>query len=154
MTKATEEGEATFEDARTQVELAVRKQKKVELLSKKASDAALGKSDMYAIASALNTNVGTADNVDFNTFSVPGLGLEPALVGTVTSMGTGKISKPVEGNNGVYLAKVVTETPVPGVDAKMEQTRLIQNVFYKASSQAFESQRKKAEITDKRAKFY
>ena len=154
LTKATEEGEATFEDARTQVELAVRKQKKVELLSKKASDAAQGKSDMYAIASALNTNVGTADNVDFNTFSVPGLGLEPALVGTVTAMGTGKISKPVEGNNGVYLAKIVTETPVPGVDAKMEQTRLSQNVFYKASSQAFESQRKKAEITDKRAKFY
>lgn len=154
LTKATEEGEATFQDARTQVELAVRKQKKVELLSKKASDAAQGKSDLYAIASALNTSVGTAENVDFNTFSVPGLGLEPALVGTVTSIGAGKISKPVEGNNGVYLAKVVTETPVPGVDAKMEQTRLSQNVFYKASSQAFESQRKKAEITDKRAKFY
>jgi peptidyl-prolyl cis-trans isomerase D len=154
LTKATEEGEATFEDARTQVELAVRKQKKVELLSKKASDAAQGKSDLYAIASALNTSVRTAENVDFNTFSVPGLGLEPALVGTVTAMGAGKISKPVEGNNGVYLAKVVTETPIPGVDAKMEQTRLSQNVFYKASSQAFESQRKKAEITDKRAKFY
>lgn len=154
LTKATEEGEATFEDAKTRVELAVLKQKKAEMLVKKASGAAEGKTDLYSVANALGTDVKNAANVDFNGFSIPGLGMEPALVGTVTSMDANKLSKPVEGNNGVYIAMVtsVSQSPDPGV--KNEQTRLAQSMFYRASSQAVESQRKKAEITDKRAKFY
>lgn len=154
LTKATEEGEATFEDAKTRVELAVLKQKKAEMLVKKAAGAAEGKTDLYSVANALGTDVKNAANVDFNGFSIPGLGMEPALVGTVTSMDANKLSKPVEGNNGVYIAMVtsVSQSPDPGV--KNEQTRLAQSMFYRATSQAIESQRKKAEITDKRAKFY
>ena len=154
LTKATEEGEATFEDAKTRVELAVLKQKKAEMLVKKAAGAAEGKTDIYSVANALGTDVKNAANVEFNGFSIPGLGMEPALVGTVTSMDANKLSKPVEGNNGVYIAMVtsVSQGPDPGV--KNEQTRLAQSLFYRATSQALESQRKKAEITDKRAKFY
>lgn len=154
LTKATEEGEATFEDAKTRIELAVVKQKKAELLVKKAADAASGKSDIYSIASALGTDVKNATNIDFNGYSIPGLGMEPALIGTVTAMEANKLSKPVEGNNGVYVAMVtsVSQNADPGV--KNEQTRLAQSIFYRAASQAVESQRKKAEITDKRAKFY
>ena len=116
--------------------------------------AAEGKTDLYSVANALGTDVKNAANVDFNGFSIPGLGMEPALVGTVTSMDANKLSRPVEGNNGVYIAMVtsVSQSPDPGV--KNEQTRLAQSMFYRATSQAVESQRKKAEITDKRAKFY
>lgn len=154
LTKATEEGEATFEDAKTRVELAVLKQKKAEMLVKKAAGAADGKSDIYSVASALGTDVRNAANVDFNAFSIPGLGMEPALVGTVTSMDANKLSKPVEGNNGVYVAMVTSVSQSPDSGVKNEQSRLSQSMFFRAASQAIESQRKKAEITDKRAKFY
>lgn len=154
LTKATEEGESTFEEAKTRVELAVTKEKKNEYLIKKASDAINGKTDLQAIASQLNTDVKNAANINFNSFSIPGLGMEPAVVGTVTALDVDKISKPIAGNNGVYIVKVTSVNQGAEQSVNAEQTRLAQSLGYRASSQAFEAQRKKADITDNRSKFY
>ena len=154
LTKATEEGESTFEEAKTKVELAVSKEKKEEYLIKKASSALEGKSDLQAVASQLNTDVKNASNINFNSFSIPGLGLEPAIVGTVASLEVDKISKPIAGNNGVYIVKVTSVNQNDGQDVDAEQSRLAQSLGFRASSQAYEAQRKKADIVDKRSKFY
>jgi peptidyl-prolyl cis-trans isomerase D len=154
LTKATDEGIATFEEARTRVELAVTKQKKADFLSKKAAAALEGKTDMEAIASQLNTSVRNATNINFNSFSIPGLGAEPAVVGTVASLDADKISKPITGNNGVYIVKVTSVSQGPEQGFETEQARLAQSLNFRAASQAFEAQRKKAEIVDKRSKFY
>lgn len=154
LTKVTEEGISTFEEAKTRVELAVTKDKKAEYLSKKAAAAIEGKTDLQSVASQLNTSVRNATNINFNSFSIPGLGAEPAVVGTVASLDINNISKPVAGNNGVYIVQVtsVNQNPAQGVES--EQARLTQSMSYRASSQAVEAQRKKAEIVDKRSKFY
>jgi peptidyl-prolyl cis-trans isomerase D len=154
LTKTTEEGISTFEEAKTRVELAVTKEKKAEYLSKKAAAAIEGKTDLLSVASQLNTSVRNATNINFNSFSIPGLGAEPVVVGTVASIDINKISKPVAGNNGVYIVQVtsVNQNPAQGVES--EQARLTQSMSYRASSQAVEAQRKKAEIVDKRSKFY
>jgi len=154
LTKATEEGISTFEEAKTRVELAVTKEKKAEYLSKKAAAAIEGKTDLQSVASQLNSSVNNASNITFNSFSIPGLGAEPAVVGTVSSLDVNKISKPIAGNNGIYIVKVtsVRENPSQGVDAERE--RLAQSMGFRASSQVLEAQRKKADIVDKRSKFY
>ncbi|TNF43274.1 MAG: peptidylprolyl isomerase [Bacteroidetes bacterium] len=154
LTKVTEEGIATFEEAKTRVELAVTNQKKSDYLTKKATEAIAGKSDLEAIASQLNTSVRNATNINFNSFSVPGLGAEPAVVGTVTSLDVDKVSKPITGNNGVYVVKVTSVNQGPEQGFESEQARLAQSLNFRATSQAFEAQRKKADIVDKRAKFY
>jgi peptidyl-prolyl cis-trans isomerase D len=154
LTKATEEGESTFEEAKTKVELAVTKEKKTEYLTKKAANVIEGKTDLYAVAAQLNTEVRNATNINFNSFSIPGLGAEPALVGTVASLETNKLSKPIAGNNGVYIVKVTSVNQGPDQGAEAEKLRLAQSLSYRASSQSLEAQRKKAEIVDKRAKFY
>jgi len=154
LTKATEEGEATFEQAKTRVELAVIKQKKAELLVKRAANAVSGQTSLSAVAGTLGTQVQTANNVNFNSFSIPGLGVEPALIGTVANLDVNRISKPVEGNNGVYVALVTTANMGADQNVSAEKQQLSQNLFYRVSSQVTEAQRKKAEITDKRAKFY
>lgn len=150
----TEEGIATFEDIKARIELNVLKEKKSELLVKKANDAMNGKSDLDAIASALNSEVKNATNVNFNSFQVPGVGLEPAVIGTVASLEVDKLSKPVAGNNGVFIVKVTSVNQNTDADATSEQLRMAQNLNYRATSQAFEAHRKKVEITDKRSKFY
>jgi peptidyl-prolyl cis-trans isomerase D len=154
LTKATEEGESTFEEAKTRVELAVAKEKKTEYLVKKATKTLEGKSDLYAVASQLGAEVKNATNINFNSFSIPGLGAEPAVVGTVASLDVDKLSKPIAGNNGVYIVKVTSVKQGPDQGADAEKTRLAQSLSNRASSQAVEAQRKKAEIVDKRAKFY
>jgi len=134
--------------------LAVAKEKKSEYLVKKAENAISGKTDLQAVASQLNAEVRNATNINFNSFSIPGLGAEPAVVGTVASLDANKISKPVAGNNGVYVVKVTSVSQGPEQSVKSEQTRLKQSAGYRASSQALEAQRKKADIEDRRAKFY
>jgi peptidyl-prolyl cis-trans isomerase D len=154
LTKATEEGVSTFEEAKTKVELAVTKEKKTELLVKKAADALEGNNDLQAVASQLNTNVQSAANINFNSFSIPGIGMEPAVIGTVAALKTDKISKPVAGNNGVYVVKVTSVNQGSEQNLEEEQARLAQSMGYRATSQAYEAQRKKADIEDLRTKFY
>ncbi len=154
MTAATEEGTSSFEEAKLRVELAVRKEKKAKMLAEKLQTAATGASDMQTVASKLSTEVKEADGVNFNSFSVPSVGFEPALIGTVCSLSEGKISSPIEGNNGVYLAKVTSFSTSTDSDLKGEKNRLAQSLGYRAGSQVFEALKKVTEIVDKRAKFY
>ncbi len=154
LTKATEEGESTFEEAKTRVELAVTREKKNEYLIKKATNAIEGKSSLQAVASQLNAEVSNASNINFNSFSVPGLGAEPAVLGTVAALEANKISKPIAGNNGVYVVNVTSVSENQNMDAATERSRLAQSQGYRASSQAYEMHRQKSEIVDKRSKFY
>jgi len=154
MTQATEEGPSTFEEAKIRVELAVRKEKKAKMLAEKLQNAAAGQSDLSSVASKLSTDVKDASGVNFTTFSIPAVGFEPAVIGTVCSLAEGKLSAPIEGNNGVYLAKVTSFSTNADNDVKGEKVRLAQSVGYRAGSQVFESLKKLATIEDKRAKFY
>jgi peptidyl-prolyl cis-trans isomerase D len=154
MTEATEEGSSSFEEAKIRVDLAVRKEKKAEMLAEKMKNAASGQSDLASVASKLSTDVKEANGVNFTSFSIPAVGFEPAVIGTVCSIPENKISAPIEGNNGVYLAKVTSFTTATDTDLKGEKTRLAQSLGYRAGAQVFESLKKLTEIEDKRSKFY
>lgn len=154
LTEATEEGNSTFEEAKIRVELAVRKNKKAQLLAEKLKDAASGQSDLGSVASKVSAQVQEATGVNFTSFSIPAVGFEPALTGTVCSLSEGKISAPIEGNNGVYLAKVTSFTTTTNTDVKSEKLMMAQSLGYRAGSLVFESLRKVVDVEDKRAKFY
>ncbi len=151
LTGGTEEGPSTFEEAKIRVDLVVRKEKKAQMLAEKFKSAG---SDLPSVASKLSTEVKEASGVNFTSFSVPSLGFEPAVIGTVCSLPEGKVSAPIEGNNGVYLAKVTSFTTNTDADLKGEKNRIAQSLDYRAGSQVFESLKKVTEIVDKRSKFY
>lgn len=152
---ATEEGIAPFETVKPRVELAVTKEKKAELLIEKAKAALNENSDLASIASALEAEVKSANAVNFNSFSVPGIGLEPAVIGTVGALEVESVSAPIAGNNGVYIVMPtsVNEDAV-GVDVAAQKMRLAQSNSYRVSSEAFNVHRNAVEIEDNRAKFY
>lgn len=154
LTEVTEEGVAAFEDVRARVELSVTKEKKAEMLLAKANAALAGKTDMTLISVELDASVQNAANLNFNAFSIPGLGLEPAVIGTVTNMEVDAVSKAVSGNNGVYIVKVTSIDEGIEEDIAVEQIRLAQSLGFRANSQSFEAHRNSVEIVDKRAKFY
>jgi peptidyl-prolyl cis-trans isomerase D len=151
MTGATEEGASTFEEAKIRVDLVVRKEKKAQLLADKLRSAG---SDLASVASKLSTDVKEASGINFTSFSIPSVGFEPAVVGTVCSLPEGKVSAPIEGNNGVFLTKVTSFTTGTDADLKGEKNRIAQALGYSAGSQVFESLKKATEIVDKRSKFY
>ena len=106
------------------------------------------------IAAELESTVKNAANIDFNTFSIPGLGLEPAVIGTIISLNVDQISSPVKGNNGVYVVKITSINQDVEEDIANEQIRLAQVMYSRATSQSFEAHRSSVEIVDKRSKFY
>ncbi|WP_346856382.1 SurA N-terminal domain-containing protein [uncultured Draconibacterium sp.] len=154
LTQASEEGIASFDEVKARVELAVVKEKKAELLVEKAKEALAGNSDLSAVATALNTDVQTANNITFNSFSIPGIGLEPSVIGTVSNLGVDKISAPIAGNNGVFVVMVTSENEAPGVNVASEKMRLAQTNSYRVASQVFTTHRNSVEIDDQRSKFY
>ncbi len=154
LTEATEEGVSTFEEAKILVDLAVRKEKKALLLAAKMKEAASGETRLENVASKLSTIVNEATNLNFDTYSIPVAGFEPAIVGTVASLPENKISAPIEGINGVYLAKVTAIVTNAEGDVQGEKTRLAQALNYRAGSLVFESLKKLADIEDRRSKFY
>ena len=154
LTQVTEEGISPLQDVKPRVELAVAKQKKAEVLVEKAK-AALGEStNLTVAASTLETEVQSANNINFNSFSIPGAGLEPVVIGTVTSLAVDKVSTPIEGNNGVFVVMVTSVTENPANNVEAEQLRLAQTLNYRAASQVFQAHRDAVEIVDERAKFY
>ena len=151
---AAEEGNSPLASVRARVELAVQKEKKKEVLLKKAKETMSGKSTLSEIASALNSEVNQVMNINFNSFTIPGVGLEPGLVGAVTSAEPLKILSPVAGNNGVFIAQVTSSNENPGQDISSEKTRLSQTLASRAFYQSFETQKKAVTVVDKRSKFY
>ena len=142
---ATEEGTASFEEVRPRVELAVKKQKKGEALATKMADAIQG-NDLQAAATKLNVDVKDANGLTFNSTSIPAVGMEPAVIGTVANLSQDQVSAPIVGNNGVYLAKVVSISEGSDEDVLAEQSRLNQAMGYRAAYQAYEAQRNAIEL--------
>ncbi len=154
LVNAIDEGTAPFEEVKLRVDLAVRKDKKADLLVAKAKEALASSGDLEAVAQKLNSSVKDAAAVSFTTYSVPELGLEPAVIGTVAALAENKISAPVKGNAGVFLLKVISTNEGADSDVAGEQIRLTQNLGYRVNFQVFEAYRKASEIEDKRSKFY
>ena len=152
LTNSTEEGIASFEEVKPRVELAVKRQNKGKALAQKMKDAS--GSDFDAIASNLNTDVKDANGLTFNSTSIPSVGMEPAVIGTLASLNQDEVSTPVIGSNGVYLVKVVSVNDGTDENVKAEQDRLNQAMGYRATYQAYEAQKNSVEIEDRRAKFY
>jgi peptidyl-prolyl cis-trans isomerase D len=154
LTGITEEGTAPFETVKTRVELAVERQKKADILAAKIQKATEGNSDMYSIAGTLNSSVNIASNINFNSFTIPGVGMEPALIGTIVALESGMVSKPIKGNSGVFVAKVNSVEEGMETDVDGERSRLLQSLGFRANAQTFEAHRDAAEIVDKRNKFF
>jgi peptidyl-prolyl cis-trans isomerase D len=148
-----DEGYTPFAEVMPTIKLAVLKEKKGEALVAKMKEAASA-GDLDAIASDLGTDVKSASNIHFDLYSVPVIGVEPAVVGTVVMMEKDKLSAPIKGNRGVYIAKVTSVNELENTDVDAEKARLEQALTYRANYQAYEAQRKASEIEDRRAKFY
>jgi peptidyl-prolyl cis-trans isomerase D len=154
LVKASEGGPAPFESVKTRVELAVEKKKKGEFLAEKIRKAAEGKSDMYEIAASAEGSVNIASNINFNSMTLPGLGTEPVVIGTVTALEPGTISKPIIGNNAVFLTKVTNIEEGGETDVDGEKARLLQALGFRASYQAYEALKDAVEVVDNRSKFF
>lgn len=153
-TRVQEEGTAPLEDVTSDIRFILAKKKKAEMISTEMKKLAAEGKTLYDIAAQYNSTVQDASGINFRSFSVPGAGIEPGLIAAASTSETGVLSKPVEGNNGIYLFVVNSASPTAAEDMAVVRERLNSNYQIRASYEAYQAIRDKKKVEDLRYKFY
>jgi peptidyl-prolyl cis-trans isomerase D len=153
-TRVQEEGTAPVEDVASDIKFILAKEKKAGIIAKEMKKLAAEGKTIYDIADHYNTTVQDAAGINFRSFSVPGAGIEPGLISAASASESGVLSKPVDGNNGVYLFVVNSVVPAVAEDLAQVSERLNSNYQIRASYEAYQAIRDKKEVRDLRYKFY
>jgi parvulin-like peptidyl-prolyl isomerase len=149
-----EEGSQDIETVRPQIEFAVKKEKRAEVLKAQFEEKLLTTTSIDKLASAMSATVEQVNTLSFSSNTVPG-GYEPDVVGAFYGLEKGQMSSPVVGNNGVYVlfADDFKKSVVPkDFDALKKQ--LEAQLQPRASFEAYNALKEIADIEDNRAKFY
>jgi peptidyl-prolyl cis-trans isomerase D len=154
VTQVKEEGFASLSQVLADVELSVRKEKKTEMIAQEFQVELSSVESLEELSTKMNLSVSEANDITFNSFSIPGAGIEPAVIATAVNLPQNTLSKPIIGTNGVYVI-VVNEIEEPeGIDLESIRTRLASSFRVRANYEAFEALKKAAHIVDSRSKFY
>jgi peptidyl-prolyl cis-trans isomerase D len=151
-TKVQEDGIAPIKDVENDIRFVLLKDKKAEVISAEFKQKA-GKS-LDQVANEMNLPVQEATGINFKAYSVQGVGTEPALIASASVAAKGELAGPVKGINGVFMLTVNNVTPAETEDTKILKDRLQSTFEMRGTYEAYEALRKKAEIVDKRYKFY
>ena len=154
VTDVNEEGIAPLDDVENDVRLKVKENKKAALLKERFNEALGDSESLAAVASELGLEIREANDVNYNTYSIPGAGSEAKVVGAATAMEEGQISYPIQGENGVYMLRVTRVEEGQQMPVRMIRQREMQRLQRTAAFEAFTALKEAADIVDKRHKFY
>ncbi len=147
-------GTLSLEAVKKQIEPMVLKKVKGKLLSDKLQAALNGSSSIEQVAQKAGVSVKPIQNIVFANPVIPGAPAEYKLVGTIFGSQPNKLSKPVEGQQGVFVFVVNSfVNPAPLTNAVREKQQLGQAVAQRANSEIYEALKDKANVKDYRAKF-
>lgn len=150
LSEVKEEGIAPMAQVEIQVELGAKKAKKAQQFIAEMS----GTTGLQDLATKIGGQVENAKDVTFASYSVPGMGQEPRLIGMIPTLQKGQMSIPLEGQTGVFVIMVnevvAAEESVDYSAAKLQLEQLYGN----NSNRTLESLKEKFGVKDNRHKYY
>ena len=150
LTSKASKGTQSAKDAAPLVKPKLIKEKKAEMLKNKISG-----TNLDDIASKNGQTVKTASKLNLKNPTISGAGREPNVIGVAYSLEKGKTSKPISGENGVYVIEVTGKTPGSGLDTYTSYANQeTQSRVGTVNTRVFTALKEAAEIEDKRANFY
>jgi len=154
LTEVAPEGTQDLEEVRTQVEIAVKKEKSGEALIAEFNAKLSSSKTIDDVAKAMSLETEQVNTMAFSSNAIPG-GFEPNIVGAFYGMEKGQLSKPVIGNNGVYVVSAddFIESTAPK-DLSALKKQLDGQIQPRANFEPTNALRELADIEDNRAKFY
>ncbi len=156
LTDIQEEGVAPVNSVASTIKRELIRKKKAEILEKELQTAIGGSESLLSVAQKAGLDVKDASDISFNSFQIPGTGIEPKVIAFASLTEQGKISEPIAGNQGVYIIMVNNRTADEITPELLTQTKegMEQSNQYRANYQAVQALLKNAEIKDTRYKFY
>ena len=142
-------GLMSVEEARPQVEPILKNKKKAAKIEAKMKGASLA-----AIAASNKVTVMNAVDLTIENPSVPNAGYEPKVVGLAFSSKAGQVSKPIEGNSGVYVIATKVVTKAPAIKKFDDYIAKVKQQAVGNSGRFMQALKEDADIVDNRADFY
>ncbi|NHM01695.1 peptidylprolyl isomerase [Flavobacterium difficile] len=144
-----DEGLLPLDQAKQIVEPLIKNEKKAAILKKKMTGATL-----EAVSKATGSSISPAVGATMASPVVPNLGYEPKVVGTALGLASGKTSKVIEGNSGLFMVRTKAVTKAAAVkDYKSQIDQINQQTKGSAPFRVIQSLKDKADIVDNRGKF-
>ena len=154
LTEIKPKGTLPLEAVKKQIESAVRNQVKAKQLIAKLQEAENGASSIDQVAQKAGAKVVPVQNVVFNNPVIPGLSLEYKVVGTIFGSKPNKLSKPIQGEHGVYVFTLDNFIGAAQVaNAVREKTQLQQTISQRSQGLIFDALKDKADVKDYRSRF-
>lgn len=150
LVKKGEEGLSEVQDVAAFVKPILIKEKKAKILKDKAKGGSL-----EAIASANGATVKTATGLTMSSPIIIGEGREPRVVGAAFGLKQGAISKPIEGENAVYVIQLTSATVAPATNDYKVYAETIEKIRTERAAQSIlKSLENNAKIKENISTFY
>lgn len=144
-----------LESIKKDIEPLVIKAVKANMLKDKLAKASAGAANLNQVAQKAGRPVTPVQNIVFSNPVIPGAAQENKLVGTVFGSTVNKVSKPVDGESGVYVFTVNGfSKPAPMGNTFKQKEMMLQALTQRTLGAAFQALQDKTEIKDNRVKFY
>lgn len=149
-----EKGILPLDEVRDEVAMEARRKKKADMFIKEFESKAAGSKSINDIATKMNLEPEKQENLTFSSYNIMSLGREDALIGTATGLKAGNISKPVMGENGVFMVSVasINEGAAPS-DYSNQQKMAEQMLTGRADYEVITALKEKANIIDHKSRF-
>ncbi len=156
LTDIEQEGVAPYNSVAATIKRILIQKKKAEQLKKELAAAQSGSESLLSVAQKVGAEVKEANEISFTSFQIPGAGIEPKVIAAASVIEQGKISAPIEGNQGVYVILVNNRTAEEVTPEMIAQTKagLQQANMYRSNYQALQTILKNGNVVDERYKFY
>ena len=156
LTQIDEEGTTPIRQVSATIKRILMQQKKAELLKKELAGLMSGSESLLSVAQKAGVDVKEAAEISFNSFQIPGAGIEPRVIAAASVTEQGKLSMPIEGNQGVYVLMVNSRTNEEVTPEMVQEARtnMTQMNLYRANYQAVQAIIKHGEVKDQRYKVY
>jgi len=154
VTGKTNEDKVTVDDYRQELTQKVRNQLKAEQIIQKLGNPA-GALETVAAKYGAGAIVETVTDVNLANGFLKSAGVDPVAIGKAFGLKPGKRSKPFAGETGVLVVETSKVTPAPAIaDYSLYKNLIQQNQSSRAGFFVNEAIRERANIKDRRAKFY
>jgi peptidyl-prolyl cis-trans isomerase D len=160
ITESKKEGVRPFDEVKESLRPRVIRKKKIAELKAtvQAKFSQLGENgDLASLSADPNISVQTTGEFTLNGF-IPTVGRENALLGAVKRSPVGKILPPIEGQRGVYLAKIINRTPFDTAAYAAQKgilsAQVLQEKKQRVLTQWLEKLKESADIEDNRELFF
>lgn len=154
MTGETEKGFKSFDKVKEEITPLVRNEVKGKYIQEKLK----GKTEALEELAKLfprDAVVSSSSDLKLNASSMPSVGFDPVVIGSVFSLESGKRSFPVAGENGVVVLELQNMTDAPAIgDFTMFKNQMLNSLSSRGGYYITEALKEAARIEDKRYKFF